>query len=299
MRKFPLTLLLFAIVLGCHPIDLERSDVPVYWGMRLNEPSDDWEFAPNLEAMRSVGMKRLVLELPLRADSAGFPMIAVVPSPNTAHLISQFGGQLTLAISTTHRGELFTKDVLPDSEAWFAAMAKTVEDAVHSVGDQSLERIVLSADWGPFSTDSVHWKQLLDGLRKRHVNAKISIGGRIEQLDTTGLAALSDEVVVDYPPMAGDELKSPSRAENQESSALCIRLKKPLFVFRANVIGDSPLLQIKNRLRFWPQELQISGICLNSLYPKLPLRDSLSYYGLHDNPDAVEFVKEYSARSTE
>jgi hypothetical protein len=70
-----------------------------------------------------------------------------------------------------------------------------------------------------------------------------------------------------------------------------------LFIYRANIIGPEATLQVKNRLRFWPDSTQISGICINSIYPTIAARDSTTYYGLAKDKELFVFLEEYRRRT--
>ena len=99
--------------------------------------------------------------------------------------------------------------------------------------------------------------------------------------------------------MAGDELKPMSRAQNQDIAALASQQQRPVFIYRANIIGEDQLIQLKNRLRFWPSTLAINGLCINTLYPAIPVLDDHTYYGLQDNPDVLEYLKAYRRANAE
>ncbi|MFM2375286.1 MAG: hypothetical protein RLZZ165_383, partial [Bacteroidota bacterium] len=174
-----------------------------------------------------------------------------------------------------------------------------VARTLRSLAPVPVVRTVIAAGSGGFGNRTAMWRSLLDGLRRVFPGILLSVGGRVEALDATGSGAISDELAIDYPPIAEAELRSPSRIIQRKISTLAGQLHKPVFLFRANLIGDEPLPQFKNRLRFWLPEAAISGLCLNTLYPKSPLRDGTSYYGLADDPDVLGYLDGYLPRPQE
>jgi hypothetical protein len=289
---FPI-LLFMVLIAGCKPLELERQGITIVWGMRLNEPADEVELSPNLAKLRELTTRQLLVELPLRADSSGLPTVGATLPSETRGLLGQFKAGIHLAFCTTNEKELFPSDSLPETEAWFAALERAISTALKDLMGYRIERVVIAGEWGQFQSETDNWKALLDHLRAQFPDVPYSMGGRTETLDASGLAALSDELAIDYPPIAGDELKSPCRTENQAIAALAEKLNKPVFIFRANVMGPDPLPQIKNRLRFWPEGLKINGICMNTLYPKVPPRDPKTYYGMEDDAEALAWLKAY------
>lgn len=293
MQRFFPILVLAILVCGCRPLELERPGIPIVWGMRFNEPADEVELSPNLAKLRELTTRQLMIELPLRADSMGLPRVAVGLPSTTTGLFRPFKAGFHLAFCTTNERELFPTDSLPDPGDWFLTLEKEIVGVLANIHGYPIERVVIAGKWGKLQNETEGWRAFLAHLRMQFPDIPFSIGGRPEVLDSSGLGALSDELVIDYPPIAGDDLKAPCREVNQQIAALSQRLGKPIFIYRANVIGPDPLPQIKNRLRFWPEAVKINGICLNSLYAKVPPRDSKTYYGMEDDPGAIAFVKDY------
>lgn len=296
MRKYGLLFWMAIALVGCGPKYLERSGIPIVWGMRIDEAGDETDLADNLAHAKSLDMNALLVELPLRADSFGLPVVATELSPGTIQTLRDSQTPLSLAFSTTHSGELFPTNEFPLARIWLAYLEAGIDTALGKFSGCKLERVILASEWGPMAESKVAWERMLTHFRERHPATKFSIGGRTEALEASSLGSISDEIAIDYAPIAGEELKGPCRVENQKITELALQSGKSVFIYRANIIGESPALQIQNRLRFWQAGVTISGICLNTLYPKIAALDGKTYYGLADDPEALDFLQSYRLR---
>ncbi len=295
MRKYSWILLLAIAVSGCGPKYLERSGIPLIWGMRMDETADEFEFSENLAYVAESDANEILLELPLRADSFGLPVVGHIPSKESMRLLKDSKRTLSLVFATTNYKELFPTEDFPAPQIWFRYLNAALDSALAPFMGCEVSRVILAADWG-LMTDENEWRQILDHIRTKMPDALISFGARHEALHSKSLSVLSDEIAIDYAPIAGEELKSPCRTENLRITALAKQSGKPIFIFRANVIGENPALQIQNRLRFWQPEVEINGICLNTLYAKIPPRDATTYYGMADDPAVSDFIRVYKQR---
>lgn len=299
MSKYLCFFLLALTCLACTTRSLERPDVPIVWGMRLNEPADASELSPNLAKLRELVMRSLVIELPLKADSAGLPRITVDAPGEIVGLMGRFKVRLHLAICNTNEEELFPIGRPANPALWFQTLRAEIHRNLEVLETYPPDRVIIGGDMLQVGYAVDEWRNLLAGLRVDFPGILFSVGGRTEFLDSSGLGALSDELCIDYPPMAGEELKAECRVENQHISDLAGKTSKPVFMYRANIIGETPLIQFKNRLRFWPDETQVSGICINTIYPKVPARDDHTYYGLADDADLLSYLQAYRLQTAE
>jgi hypothetical protein len=293
MRKYLWGLVIALLCMACESGKLERPDLEFVWGMRLNEPSDVSQISPNLAKLREIVMKDLMIELPLKADSLGLPIVAVNLPEDLGGLMGIYRNHLHLAFCATNSKELFPAGKPEDTDRWINQLEAEIVRNLLVIPNTKPDRVILGAEMTILKEDSKAWTDMLLRLRKQFPGTLFSIAGRIEDLEQASFATLSDELAIDYVPMAGVELKAESRAENQRIAALAAKVGKPVFVYRLNIIGPDPLIQIQNRMRFWPKDLKISGLCLNSLYPKIAARDSNSYYGLADNPEVMGYLDTY------
>lgn len=285
------------VVCGCGSRYQERTGIPIWQGMRVNEPSEWSELQDNAKLWDAEGTAGIAVELPLKADSAGLPTIGSFPGANEIQLLGQ--RPLSIVLATSNIKELFPDELQITDAEWFANLRQEVDSLLTAFKEHAPQRLIVSGAWGDYPMNRAGWASLVNGLKQQWTGIKFSLGGRPELVAENGLAALSDEVAIDYPPMAGEEQRSSCRSSNLKIAELGIASGKPAFIYRTNILGDTPLPQLQNRLRFWREEAAVTGICLNSLYPFTPLRDAKTYYGLADNPELGEFLREYQSRAGE
>lgn len=285
------------LLLGaCRELDLEREQVTIAWGIRYDTPAAQAVFSPNLARLRDVKMRELVLELPLRADSAGLPTVPALPLGDMPMLLNRFKTRLHIVFAPSNQEELFPEGRLTVSpDVWFEGLRKAVDSTLQTFKDFSLSRVIIGSQLKPVEQYDAQWVHLIDSLKAGH-DYFVSYGASPAALSKLGFLAHCDEICVDYPPAADDNPKPFCREVNTQIAALADSLHKPVFVFRANVLGEDQLEQLKNRLRFWPQQTRLRGVTVNSLYARIPLMDSTSYYGLADNPEVATFLEEYRTR---
>jgi hypothetical protein len=284
------------LLAGCRELDLERSRVPLIWGIRYDTPAAEAVFLPNLAHLRDVKMRELILELPLRADSNGLPTVPPLPLGDMPTLLNRFRTHLHVVFAPTNQEELFPDGRLKVSPtAWFEGLHRAVDSTLEAFSGFSISRVVIGSGLTLVEKEDAEWKRLLDSLKTGH-DYFVSYGTRPAALAQLGFLPHCDELCVDYPPQADDNPKPFCRDINTQIAALADSLHKPVFVFRANVMGEQQLEQLKNRLRFWPSEVRLRGVAMNSLYARIPLMDSTSYYGMADNPEIAAFLEAYRTR---
>jgi hypothetical protein len=299
MQRYFLLFLIATMLVACSDPQLERPDVPMLWGMRLNEPADAAQLNPNLAKLRELVMRSLLLELPLKADSTGLPKAMVDVPTELTGLLSRYRNHIHLAFCNTQEAELFPSGKPSDMNAWFAALRKEIVRNVDLLQGTLPDRVIVGGELLQVADQSEAWTQLLAGLRAQYPGILFSIGGHTESFENSKLAAISDELAIDYAPMAGAELKAESRTENQRIAALAAQHDKPVFIYRANLLGEEQLLQLKNRLRFWPAEVKLTGLCINSLYASIAARDDHTYYGLADDAEVMAYLDAYRRAAAE
>lgn len=299
MRKYFCYIILALSCLSCGPRALERAGIPIVWGMRINEFSDFQQLATNLGYLNADNDRQLLIEMPLRADSMGLPIVPVeIPAASIA-LLGEWKGDLSIAFCNTNEAELFPIGKPADLAAWFGALQEAIADQLKLFKSVAIKRVIIGGNLLQVHDADAEWLALLQSLRQQHPKTLFSVGGKPTLFENSALSKLSDELAIDYPPMAGDELKPMSRAENQGIAALVSALHQPIFIYRANILGEDQLIQLKNRLRFWPDGILINGICVNTLYPAIPAADDHTYYGLKDNPEVLDYLKAYRQLSAE
>lgn len=283
------------LLAGCTSPDLERPQIKISWGMRMESPADEAQINPNMSLMRKMVMRQMVLELPVVADSNGLPKVVPIPMGTFMTLSRQYKNRFFLALTTTRDKDLFPTGTIDDPEAWFASLEAEVDSLMALLKGYPPERIIVGNDWLPAEAHPQSYRKMLESLRSKHLSFFL-YGARMDRLDEVPFWDAVSEIALDYTPTAEGDLKAISRKLNQKAGQFAVRQHQPLFIYRANIIGPEATLQVKNRLRFWPDSTQISGICINTIYPAIAARDSVTYYGLANKPELFDFLEEYRRR---
>lgn len=280
---------------ACTSPNLERPQIKISWGMRMESPADEAEINPNLSRMRDMVLRQMVLELPVVADSNGLPKVVPIPLGTYMTLSRQYKNRFFLALTTIRDKDLFPTGTIADPEAWFASLESEVDSLVEVLKGYPPERIIVGNDWLPAEAHPELYRKMLKSLRRKH-SSFFLYAARMDRLAEVPFWDAVSEIALDYTPTAEGDLKAISRKLNQEAGQFAVNQHQPLFIYRANIIGPDPTLQVKNRLRFWPDSTQISGICINSIYPTIAARDSVTYYGLAQHQEVFDFLEEYRRR---
>lgn len=292
--------LIALLLLGaCSPLELERQNIPIIWGMRVNDAEDMKAIDGNVDAVEKEGLHEIFIELPLRADSMDLPILGAGISPSACQYMSGKHFSYQIGICTINEEELFPERALMSPKAWFSSLEEQIRGHLELLKIHLPKRVIIGSDLKPSYQYHAEWKQLFEGLRKDFPGILFSIGGRYEDLEKGDMIGISDELCVDYPPLVGEDLKSQSRELNAQIGKLALKEKKALYIFRANIMGPNPKIQIQNRFRFWPEALAINGICINSLTAKVPFADAKTYYGLADNPEAIAYLEAYQNKGAD
>lgn len=285
------------LLIGCGAKPLERQGVEIIWGMRVNAPEDWLELRANLLTMDSLDMHALMIELPLKADSLGDPRIFCLPGKADLALLKSANLRLNLGFCTTKSDDLWYEDEALKLYDWNDSMQVELRRALNCFKNISLERVVIGPGSATDRFNGGAWKNLIAVGKTIAPNCRFSIAADREMLEKSEASAVSDELSIDCKILIPDEFKTASRSEHQRIASFASHMDKPVFLFRSNILGEQAMLQIKNRLRFWPDDLVVSGLCLNSLYPKITLRDQNPYYGTQDEPETAAFLVQYCHRS--
>ncbi|HHG84140.1 MAG TPA: hypothetical protein ENJ82_05260 [Bacteroidetes bacterium] len=232
------------------------------------------------------------MEIPLIADSAGLPYIPHFPLSTTLTLLRQYKTRLHLALTTIEDEQLFPNGSIADPDAWFAALEHQTDSILAVIADYPPERVIIGNNWLPMENYPDHYGRMLNRLRKSHTNF-FSYSAQLNRLDKVPLWAASDEISIDYTPSALANHKEYARTHNASAGKIAQAHQKSIFIFRANILGTDPVLQLKNRLRFWPEDRSITGICINTIYSRIAARDSSSYYGLRKSANFFQYLDKY------
>lgn len=84
------------------------------------------------------------------------------------------------------------------------------------------------------------------------------------------------------------------RETHQRLSRLLIDHQKPALIVESNLIGEEALLLFRNELRFWNDSVDLRGIVINTLYCRMALTDTSSYFGLGRDVKLQRYLQEYT-----
>ncbi len=286
---FPLLFLSLLVLSACQSPDLERAEVPLLWGIRYEgEDAGQW-LEQNLE-VEGRGTEWMI-EIPIIAGDSNFPTIPELPLEELGRGLAAQQISFNLAFTTSFGKELFPTGKLVDTTAWFHALTNEVKECLEAI-HQEPRRLIVGNDWKLAEPAQAHWRQLFQDL-KSTTNSQLGYGWNGDRLTLPPWIDVCDFFALEYPPVADPNPKPYAIQNNQRMGRAADSLGLPLFIYRGNVMGNYKTIGLKNRLRFWPEEVQVTGLVANSLYAKLPLLDSSSYFGVMQDQEFINYWKSY------
>lgn len=283
-------LLLFLLLLGsCRSPQLERQDVPLMWGIRFEgEEALEW-INRNLES--SEKGKEWMIEIPVVASDSQIPSIPELPLRALSQALDQNDVEFNLAFTTSFVKELFPTGALTDTTNWFDGLQTAIQNSLNAF-DRPPKRLIVGNDWKTSEPAEEHWRSLMKNLRNEN-KIEIGYGWNGDRLSAPKWLDVCDFFALEYPPIADPNPKPYSIQNNPRMATISDSLDKPMFIYRANVMGNFKTIGLKNRLRFWPEEIEVTGLVANSLYAKLPPLDSSSYFGVMQDKEFLNYWNSY------
>lgn len=288
---FLLFVVLSTLAFGCASPTLERQEVPIHWGIRMDEETNRQALEPSFEYIGP--NSSLLVEVPIAADSSGQPRISMQGLAGLAQLAKESQTPLTIALTTTYSTELFPEEEIRDIDSWFFSLENDIVGMMSGFAAWPPERLVLCNDWHPVNPETGAWVGLVEHLGARYKDLQLGYGWNGEG-NPPEWAGKCDFLALEYPALADPNPKPRAMELNPTFGQVAMDLPLPLLIYRANLMGPYKTIALKNQLRFWPEELELQGIFINSLYPKVAPLDTTSYFGLHTSPDLLDFLEEYS-----
>jgi hypothetical protein len=83
------------------------------------------------------------------------------------------------------------------------------------------------------------------------------------------------------------------RETHRRLSLLLVTHRKPAIIVESNLIGEDALLLFRNELRFWQDSVDLRGISINTLYCRMALTDTTSYFGLGHDMKFQHYLRDY------
>lgn len=271
--------------MACAPLDLERADVDLHYGIRYDQESSAEAFPKNISDNDLPSA--LLVEVPVQADSNGLPSI---PALNFAPLAETGATDLHLAFGSITDTLLFPEDQSELAPDWFPNLLQVLDTFLQSC---SPKKVILGNYWEQTLDFEEEWKLLLEELKKKYPQVEFGLGW-VAAASIPDFVGAGDFLALEYPPL--NEPKREAMSLNQELGGRALELGLPVYVYRANLMGKDKPDQLRNILRFWPDEVEVQGVVLNSIYDRIPSLDSSSYFGIVRDQPLQDFLEEYLAR---
>lgn len=302
MRKLSLLIGFLGLIIafsGCETPHMERQNVPVIFGMRLDGGTTETDVDGNYVWLKDQGYHDLMVEIPLRAtlDTPWTPFVDSLQLAQVSVLASKahtYGFQLHLALMSNNQREAFPEHSTFVYERWFRSLELIGHAVLNACGPWQPERLIIGENLSTAESYAKQWKQVFENLREQW-KISVSYCSYSNRETADALWAVSDEICLSYSASVSSNPIPFCRNQNLRISALADSLNKPVFIARANLLGREPENLFNYRLRYWQEGIQLNGICLNSIYSKIGPRDSTSYYALMDEPALLSRVQAYTS----
>lgn len=282
---------------SCQPPIQERQSVPIVMGMRLDGGTTETDIFDNFHWLSSHQLSDLLVEIPFQAsfvpphrpliDSLILDQIAVLASECHQRKV-----KLHLALLTQNQMELFPKNRLEQPDGWFLQLEMVVHHLLNACGPYPPQRMILGENLQVAESYATKWAESFERIRNRwHI--PVSYCSNSDRGTAEALWAISDEICISYSSASDEDGLPFTRSQNLHISQLAKQLKKPVFIVRANLLGNFPEKLFDYRLRHWDSTVEVNGYCINTIYSRLSPLDSSSYYGIKDRPALTGKMDDY------
>ncbi len=285
-RTISLLLILATAACGKAPL---REDIPLYFGVRAAAEWDSTQFVRDLEKIKRYGGAGLTIELALERDAAGFPYLSDSVRQNAIRMgrSTHAAGLPVTWVWTRNENPPLFPPPLPDSALVFRSLLTAYFSVLDSVPRP--ERVIIGHDYKPL--EEYAWECALAEAVKKRCGCKTSYmyGYYTEKT----FSECFDEGAVAFPALSVEETRKSARIQH---STLPATAPRPLFVAAVNVLGWNKAKALENRRRFLPPKLSISGMTINSIYPRPAVCDSTTVYGMAQDTAALAEIRRWTKR---
>jgi hypothetical protein len=290
---FAMILSLLLSVTGCNSSSSGKKGVPVIGGMRWESPEDSLLLAENLDAFRVQGIHSVMITFPLEADTTGTFLpawpLAARGLQNTARLLHEEGFGLQIALTQRNQVQIFPAGKISDPPGWFRKLTSISDSMIALSG---AERFVVGTDLLSAESFPDEWCEWAATLQEKY-HIPVSYAVSVERLRGLSFAECSSEVAASWSTPEDGNVVAYCRDWNYLTGKVADSLSKPVFIFSPNLLGQDKDLQFRMRLKFWPDDVAVSGFHLNTLYGKSVLLDSTSYFGVAGETAFLKTLGEY------
>lgn len=271
--------------------------------IRLEDFIDQKKAVNDLAAIDSFGIGTVYLELVVEGNaSTGLPKINRTALVNLSRLlpkIKALGLKYGLILSESDRFPLFPEEApQPAATEWFGKYRQELT-GLHTrcqrAGSQPT-RVVIGADFVAVEADLRQWERSIAHCRELFPGTPIVYSALVERHREVPLWAAVDEIGVMYVPPLDGNYKRAHRTWNRNISQLAQRESKPVFISHANITLAEKEWQLKNKFRFWAEEVELTGVNVNTVFGLSVLSDTTEYFALPPGSDARSFLADYIAQ---
>lgn len=303
--KYTAILHIFFICKSCSSPEIKN--IPVFSGLRLDYAINLSKFQEEDLLIKKYGLKGLVIELMVVGDSAtGFPKISRTSLTQLSRILPMIikdRTPLSLVLHHSHLKPLFFESnslysgYKLDTLKWFDKYQKEITDELlprlkyDSSTNIQINRIIIGTYYSPLENCTSNWHSLFNHL-KNHTEIPLSYATAVENVSKVKFWSSSSEIGVFYQSGTEENDKVYARKWNQYLSNFSKKIGKPIFITQANLIGNNKSNQFKNRIRFWENDVAVSGITLNNIFNQSALADTHHYFGLSGETQLLEYLLE-------
>lgn len=246
--------------------------------------------------MRDSEYSRIAIEFPIDRDS--LRSVTAIPQPYfdqaswIADTLKSRDVELWLSLYIYNR-ERFTMEMQANPEEAIQIYINELARLLNAFGGVKVGKVVIGKmpnEWeAKFSSEQVRRsvKQLRDMSE-----APLSYCVDVDRVRLFSEWEDFDEVAVSYPPAPEEEQIPYNRTWNKDVGAAADSLGKSILIWHSNLIGDYKTTQLKNHLRFWPENVVISGLNLNTVYHEITPLDDNPYFGWKEKEELQQVVNE-------
>lgn len=297
MNTRHILLVLMLLLSACTPT-LEREDVPVSFSLRLDSRIEFPVLATDFATVRQAGARTVYLEMMLEQNPETrlpkFNRTALVQLPQVLALAKEHQLQVGLIVAHSEIFPLFPGDSAGcPVPAWFAKYRTELADMLGRCQGTALQRIVIGTEFGPVEGETAQWDSLLAWVRTQTPAPLVYtrfVGSLSHPPD---LWRRVDEIGLAYEAAPDGNTKRACRDWNTRAGALAREMGKPVFISGANLLMQEKDLQFQNRLRFWEEDVRLSGLNINCIYTVTALTDTSQYFALPPGSPEREVVEGY------
>ena len=271
----------------------ERQDVPVLAGITLNEECQLEQLVSGLELFDEFGLEGWLLEFPMYMhpidEASDFRYYEKHTLDTIIHVFKSRSYPYSLAFNLenpknypTARINL-TNYLLDISAVLLRTQAYPPSQLVFM--GEFLNSDIMEDKLSSFIENI---RSELSGFKGQIVYAMFPY-----QFDELNDWTTPDRIGVRYHESPEEDLRKYYFKINRAMSKHLSKHEKEVFIAQSNLMGEDKLEIFKNQLRFWENEVELSGIVLNSLNCKMALTDTGAFFALGEDDAFKDFLRNY------